>query len=87
MAKLIKFTGEIEEIHPKEGKGFTLEELQEIVGGYIELVKFDPIPLIVNEEGRILDLPVNEEATELAGVILVGNVISLNKEEWDATMH
>lgn len=47
-------------------KGFTLKELQKHVGGYIEYVRLSGNrKLIVNEEGFINDLPVNEEATKL----------------------
>lgn len=88
MAKLIKFTGTVEEVKPANGTNcFTLEELQGFVGGYIELVPFKPFPLIVNEEGRLLELPINETATEISGIILVGNVLELSEDEWNATMH
>lgn len=46
MAKLIKFTGAVEEVKPADGMNcFALEELQGFVGGYIELVPFKPSPL------------------------------------------
>lgn len=39
----------------------TLENLQKLVGGYIKTVRFcTDLLLIVNEEGVIRDLPVNE---------------------------
>jgi hypothetical protein len=39
----------------------TLEAMQEVVGGYIELVKLgrQDIVLVCNEEGRVLGLPKN----------------------------
>lgn len=37
----------------------TLESLQELVGGYIETVTLGEIIIVVNEEGRILELPLN----------------------------
>lgn len=42
-----------------------LENLQDIVGGYIELVTpfEDPIGLVCNEEGLILELPFNRLVT------------------------
>lgn len=40
----------------------TLEALQEIVGGYIETFTFSQdVTLIINEDGRILGLPVNRD--------------------------
>ena len=51
----------------------TLEALQEIVGGYIEIVSF-PKDLIVvcNEEGRLRGLP---ETCDVCGVDFCGPVI------------
>jgi len=66
MAKIIKTNGEQIEVTPKNGKDFKLEELQEIVGGYIEVVWFpnDKI-MVINEEGKLLNLPINETATKI----------------------
>ena len=56
-----------------------LESLQQIVGGYIETVR--PIRLrgdllmIVNEEGLLQNLPVNEVGSYLYGIDLHGNPI------------
>ena len=44
----------------------TLEQAQEFVGGYVEGITFpNGDYLIVNEEGKLKSLPVNEEATKL----------------------
>lgn len=47
------------------GEKFTLEELQKYVGGFIEILPSnDPnFHLIVNEEGKMLSLPYNNNAT------------------------
>lgn len=37
MARIIKTNGEIIPVEPKNGTDFQLEEMQEIVGGYIQL--------------------------------------------------
>lgn len=37
----------------------TLENLQAIVGGYIEVIRQDGFDIIVNEEGKLLDLEAN----------------------------
>ena len=51
---------------PKNGSTFELEEMQEIVGGYIELVRLnDGRIIVVNEDGLNLNLPVNIEATNI----------------------
>lgn len=73
--------GSIESVLPPDGgQNWTLEHLQKIVGGYIE-VKWN-IPgyphktvAIFNEEGVPLDLPRNAMATTLVGIPLRGNVI------------
>lgn len=51
-------------------KPFELEELQELVGGYIEVVpqwtwRDGHKLMVVNEEGLIKDLPYNVKATDL----------------------
>jgi hypothetical protein len=38
MAHHIKMTGEVIPIEPKNGRSFSLQELQAFVGGYIEIV-------------------------------------------------
>ena len=51
---------------PKNGRTFELEEMQKIVGGYIELVRLnDGRIIVVNEDGLNLNLPVNIEATNI----------------------
>ena len=58
--------GDFQETQPKNGSTFELEELQEIVGGYIEIIRLnDGRIIIVNEEGLNLNLPVNIEATNI----------------------
>ena len=58
----------------------TLEEAQEIVGGYVEMVHSPNNPeiqILVNEEGLLTGLPFNKEATELCGTGIVGNAVIL----------
>lgn len=74
MASVIRTNGVVQEI----GREPTLEKLQEVVDGYIESV---PIPgsdtgvLIVNEEGLLRGLGVNEMASLIAGRPIVGDVV------------
>lgn len=64
MAKLYKTNGEIVEVEPKNGSDFSLEELQSFVDGYIEIAFLNKERVIViNEEGKIKNLPYNEKAT------------------------
>jgi len=50
-----------------------LEELQRIVGGYIEAVPLFPnLVVICNEDGRLQGLPYN---CEICGIIFVGTIL------------
>jgi hypothetical protein len=61
----------------------TLQAKQEIVGGYIENVtigeteKGARIAAIINEEGKLIDLPFNKRLIGFKGAqdVLVGNII------------
>ena len=76
MATLITTTSEAREVKPAKGKKFKLEELQGFVGGYIELVRLSKRQnMIVNEEGRLKGLAVNEVASALANRLIVGDVV------------
>ena len=60
----------------------TLEEAQEFVGGWVQTVYLkNGDTLIVNEEGRLRDLPFNQIASNLAGKIITGDVILISKVE------
>lgn len=65
MATLFKTDGTIEEITPANGKKFKLEEAQKYVGGYVELLQLKKREMFIcNEEGIILNLPYNSNATK-----------------------
>lgn len=58
--------GELIYKEPKNGTDFSLEELQGFVGGCIEIIPLvDDLIMVVNEEGKLLDLPFNKTATEI----------------------
>lgn len=64
---LIKTDGSQSEVSPKDGQRFGLEELQGYVGGYIEIINLTANKaLVINEEGKLFDLPLNQKATALA---------------------
>ena len=70
----IKAHGKTEEWTPAKGKP-TLAEMQGIVGGYIERVTVKGGELWVNEDGISRGLPVNHEASNLAGQLILGDVL------------
>ena len=74
----------------RDDKEMSLQEMQKTVGGSIELAHDDgETQIVCNEEGKIMGLPENEEATKLwykkhhetSGVpmndVLVGDVLVL----------
>jgi len=80
-SKIIYTTGDEREIMPQNDKCFSLKEMQDIVGGYIEIVFLrDKECMVVNEEGKIKNLPINGAATEIIknnGIvdIIMGDVL------------
>jgi hypothetical protein len=58
---------EVIEVTPKNGKDFKWEELHEFVDGYIEIVPLgdSDLVIVVNEEGKLNGLPINNKATEV----------------------
>lgn len=70
-------------VEPKNGTDFSLEELQKIVGGYIEIVNLnEEYIMVVNEEGKLLGLPINSGATIMAQRgLIVGDVLVCRREE------
>ena len=90
MARIIKTNGEIVPVEPKNGKDFQLEEMQQIVGGYVQLFPLlndEGEVMVMNEEGKIDDLPANDKATELAerwlleGDYIVGDVLVCTNDQ------
>ena len=91
MAKIYKANGEVLDIEPKNGTDFQLEELQAIVEGHIELIFLPNNQLMVlNEEGKIMGLPYNENATKQCSIVfreagcsdfIVGDALICNQEE------
>lgn len=67
---------------PDNGTDFSLEELQGIVGGYIQIVQCpDDMMMVVNEEGLPLNLPVNPVASLFARQYIVGDVLYCRKDQ------
>lgn len=75
----------LELIKPK-GEYFTLEELQAAVGGYIEIAPAldkDYIT-VVNEEGLLLGLPLNNLYLQMFGRKLVGDIFVVPRKIFEA---
>lgn len=88
MAQIIKSNGQVIETAPKNGTDFQLEELQSIVGGYIEIVNLRDGRLIcLNEEGKLYNLPYNNKATDILRAVfrtndfIVGDVLVCKEDE------
>ncbi len=69
-----------------DGRTATLEWLQEQVGGSIQTTPAafgDDLLLIVNENGKLLDLPLNDTATDMARNLfdnICGNVVIMKAD-------
>ena len=86
MATLIKSSGEEISVTPINKKDFGLDELQKLVGGFIEMVRTkDGKTMIINEEGKINDLPINYKATSIYPNnefdFIVGDVLICSENE------
>lgn len=79
-------SGSIKIVDPANGKDFSLEELNEIVDGYIEILHIGDKLLVYNEEGKLQNLQYNATATCLinaAGIkdYIVGNALFCDKDK------
>ena len=61
-----------------DGVAPPLHDLQKLVKGHIEVLHTEKRQFVVNEEGRLVGLDVNEVASEEYGSELVGNVVILS---------
>lgn len=82
MATLYRTDGTGETVTPASGEEFTLAELQGHVGGYIDIVRLENGELlVVNDEGLIHGLPLNEQASRIVGGVLAGDVVRCSDTE------
>jgi Domain of unknown function (DUF3846) len=77
MATIYRPDGTSQHVQPANRRSFQLDELQRVVGegtptgrAYIEIVpcKDKKHILVLNEEGKLLGLPINARASELAAL-------------------
>lgn len=91
MATVIKTDGTKTNVRPENGKTFGLEEMQDIVGGYIEIVSMgDGNVMVMNEEGKYLCEPnpaASEKMLALGAIFpfdeIYGDVLVCRSEEVD----
>lgn len=71
MAILLRVGHEPQEL-PNPGQELSLKDMQQMVGGYIEMVRLSngKQALIINEEGKLKGLPTNPTATLLVADVL-----------------
>ncbi len=66
MTSLYLTDGRVKTVHPANGKHWTLDELQALVGGYIQIVStVDGRYMVINDNGKIEHLDLNIPATRL----------------------
>lgn len=64
---LLRTNGKKEQVNPKNGTDFSLDELQGFVHGYIQIVHLGRGEImVINEEGKLMNLPLNKDATIIA---------------------
>jgi len=64
MAQIIKSNGETKTVEPKNGTDFKLEELQAIVGGYIQIAYLrDDEIMVMDDEGKLKEKDLNLQAS------------------------
>ncbi len=74
--------GRSEERQPENGRDFQLKELQEIVGGYIEIVPTkDGRIMVCNEEGKLDDIIFVGEITDTEVDYIAGDVLVCESSE------
>ena len=86
MGTLITAEGEEKVVTPEHGEVFTLEELQTLVGGYIEVVPQWVHPdkvYLCDEEGILKSKDINFSVTETIGFGVVGDIVIISHEEWE----
>lgn len=80
MLMVFKANGEISQLKPKDKK-VSLEELQKVVGGYVEILPMGNKFVICDEEGKLKNSPLNEKVSTIfqefwkTEEVLLGDII------------
>lgn len=81
MPTLYKTNGD--KVAIKRRRAFSVAELQEYVGGYFELIPIGDNYLVVNDEGFLMNLPLNENASKITAQLgwlpVVGDALFTEK--------
>jgi hypothetical protein len=81
---ILRVDGTREVVRPANGEYFTLKEMQTIVDGLIEILptRLPDFSLVINEEGKLEDLPYNPAGTSMYKYgnkdTIVGDVLVVN---------
>lgn len=88
MATLMKVGEKPKHVEPKNGNDFKLEELWELIGGYVQIVRLrNNEIMIVDEDGLPKGLPINGEACRYVeahcdyGHLIVGTALICESRE------
>ena len=88
MAQIIKTSGEVVEKSPKNGTDFQLDEVKDVVGGWVEAINLrDGRLMLCDEEGKLKNKPVNIKATTIfhgafrTSDFIVGDVLVCKEDE------
>ena len=87
MSTLIKLDGTKEKVEPKNGKTFSLEELQGFVNGYIQILpinsgEYENMLMIIDEEAKLkVGAEINFEASQIVNVPIAGTVLIIEKSQ------
>ena len=89
MATLYRANGITREVKPANGEYFTLNELQDHVGGMIENMRINypervprGVGYLCNENGISERLQPNQFMTTLHGYVCLGDILEIKDEEW-----
>ena len=64
MATLMRVGEKPKTIEPKNGSDFQLEEVWDLIGGYVQVISlYADYIMLVDEDGLLKQLPLNSEAT------------------------
>ncbi len=81
MATVLKTNGvRMDLVGENDGK-LSLAQIQFGVGGYFSPIWIIDQYMLVNDEGRMKGLPINQKASEIYGKIIIGDVILCSEEE------
>ena len=86
MATIFCPDGTSREVSPANGTDFQLDELRSIVGDHIEIIpcKTPGHIMVLNEEGKLLDLPRNDQAGALVNLATPESIAAMKAEWGDA---